>query len=179
MLFSLLPSPLPPPHTSFLVLPPPCLRLHLHVTYLPFLFMNVTNVVVRGCLTIACVCWRCNHCSFCIDFLPYLYFLRVASIVVQAKPLHLFVPHSVTHNTNSGTVRHDKLVTLSSSVCVCVCVFVCVCVHNHVAWWLKHVSVDLKFTGSSPTSYHWRKSVLHLAPHLCPSKTVNWGPGLG
>ena len=56
---------------------------------------------------------------------------------------------------------------------------VCVCVSDCVAKWLKHLTVNRKITGSSPTSYHWRKIFLHLAPNPGPSKIVNWGPGLG
>ena len=44
----------------------------------------------------------------------------------------------------------------------CVCVCVCVC-GDCVAKWLKHLTVNRKITGSSPTSYHRRK--LHLAPN--------------
>ena len=54
------------------------------------------------------------------------------------------------------------------------CVCVCVC----VAKWLKHLTVNQKITGSSPTSYHWR-IFLHLAPNPGPSETVNWEPTLG
>ena len=68
--------------------------------------------------------------------------------------------------------------------CACACVCVCVCVSDCVAKWLKHLTVNRKITGSSPTSYHRRKKkkksfFLHLAPNPGPSKIVNWGPGLG
>ena len=51
-----------------------------------------------------------------------------------------------------------------------------------MAKWLKHLTVNRKITGSSPTSYHRRKKnsiFLHLAPNPGPSKIVNWEPGLG
>ena len=58
---------------------------------------------------------------------------------------------------------------------------VCVCASDCVAKWLKHLTVNQKITGSSPTSYHLRKKsfFLHLAPNPGPRQVVNWGPGLG
>ena len=47
------------------------------------------------------------------------------------------------------------------------------------AKWLKHLTVNRKITGSSPTSYHRRKKetsiVLHLAPNPGPSKKLRLG----
>ena len=60
-------------------------------------------------------------------------------------------------------------------LCLCVCLSVCLCV---VLRLIKHLTVDLQLTASYPTSYHQKKS-FPLASHPGPSKTVNWGPGLG
>ena len=38
-----------------------------------------------------------------------------------------------------------------------VCRGICTCVCDYVAKWLKHLTVNRKITGSSPTSYHRRK----------------------
>ena len=61
----------------------------------------------------------------------------------------------------------------------CICVCLSVCDGSVATWWLKHLTVDLEFTDSSPTSYHWKENLLHLAAHPGKSKTVMWGPGLG
>ena len=45
--------------------------------------------------------------------------------------------------------------------CVSVCVSVCRC----VAWWLKHLTVDIEFKVSSPTISHWRKNSLSTLTH--------------
>ena len=49
-----------------------------------------------------------------------------------------------------------------------------------MAKWLKHLTVNRKITGSSPTKYHRRKKKGHpLFSNPGPSKIVNWEPGLG
>ena len=49
------------------------------------------------------------------------------------------------------------------------CSSLCVCVCDGVVKWLKHLTVNRKITGSSPTSYHWRKKNKNIFLQLRPS----------
>ena len=60
----------------------------------------------------------------------------------------------------------SPVIMVSSRMFVCMCMRMCVSVCGGcAAQWLKYWTVDLEFTGSSPT-----KTRLHLAPHPRPIK---------
>ena len=62
-----------------------------------------------------------------------------------------------------------KFLVVYKTLCVCVCGGVCVCGWVYdlcgycVTKWLKHLTVNRRITGSSPTSYNQRKLVSPLS----------------